>query len=216
MGLRKQLALLLSVLLILPLGVACGNIGGRTGDILFQEDFLPGQTAAWVLEEDDTARAVLFEGQLQIGIDAPQLIHYATLAEPSFTDFALEIDVTQVSGDLQSSADILFRIRSPEEFYRFGITGNGLWIVERHGPGGTWTRFVDDWTESAALTQGLLATNRLRLVADGPTLSFYANDTLLSQLSDAAYSSGKIALAAGTFGRPGLIINFDNLIVTEP
>jgi hypothetical protein len=216
--LRANLLLLRSILLTLPLLAACsGNSRPGPGDdLLFQDEFVPGQTGAWLLEADDAARSVVVDGQLQIGIDAPQIIHYATLAEPAFADFALEVDVTQVSGDLQSSADILFRMQGPAEFYRFGITGNGLWIAEKHNPGGSWSRFLDDWTESAAITQGHLATNRLRIVADGSTLSFYANATLLSQLSDAAYPSGKIALAAGTFGRPGLIVNFDNLVVTEP
>ena len=47
-------------------------------------------------------------------------------------------------------------------------------------------------------------------------ISLYVNDNLLEEIQDPTYSSGKIALDAGTFGNPNLRVSFDNLIIYPP
>ena len=58
--------------------------------------------------------------------------------------------------------------------------------------------------------------NRLRVEALGQTISLYVNDEPLYQFSDTAYSSGTIALDAGTFVQPKAQVAFDNLVVRRP
>jgi len=105
-------------------------------------------------------------------------------------------------------------VEDEQQFYRFDITGNGLFIVERHNGDGTWTRLVQEWTPASALNQGLNVTNRLRVLASGQSLTFYANDVLLTQVNDATYADGLIGLDAGTFGGSNLQVAFDNLTIT--
>jgi hypothetical protein len=183
---------------------------------IFHDQFVPGQTGNWLVEGDESGRAAIIDEQLNIEVDAPQLIHYVTLDEPSFDDFILQVDVTRVAGELESSSGVLFRMQAAQQFYRFDITGNGFYLIERRNVDGSWTRFLEDWTESAAINTGLNATNRLKVKAEGPNLAFYVNDQMLLQATDASYVTGKIALAAGTFGRPGTHVAFDNVIVTRP
>lgn len=185
----------------------------RVGDALFQESFTPGSIGPWVLEGDEVGRTAVINEELVIAINAPNTMQYAMLSEPTFGDFLLEVDVRQIAGDAESSFGILARMPGAEQFYRFSITGNGLYMVEYRSATGGWRQFLLDWTSTPAINQGLNATNRLKLVADGAKLSFYVNDMLLHQLDDVLYPEGYLALDAGTFGQPGLQVAFDNLIV---
>lgn len=183
--------------------------------VLFQDSFVPGEMGDWQIEGDASGRTAVVDEQLTIEINAPQTLQYTTLNEPSFTDFTLEVDVRQLRGDPQSSYGVLFRMVSPNQFYRFDITGNGLYMLERRNADGTWTRFVDDWTSSEALNQGINSTNRLKVEARERNINIYANGILLQQFSDNLYPNGTIALDAGTFIAPDLKVAFDNVLVTE-
>ena len=48
------------------------------------------------------------------------------------------------------------------------------------------------------------------------TISLYVNDQLVHQLTDTAYTSGTIALDAGTFVQPSAEVAFDNVVVRRP
>lgn len=195
---------------------ACGDGGEAATDILFQDRFVTGETGSWVIEGDELARTAVLNEQLIIAIDAPNLMQFTTLSQPSFADFVLEVDASQVAGDLESSYGVLFRMQDATQFYRFGITSNGLYLVERHNTDGTWARLMPEWTESAAINQGLNTPNKLKVVAVGPSLAFYVNDTLLQELTDTTYGAGTVALDAGTFGKPGVQVVFDNVVIKRP
>jgi len=212
--LRVQLGFIILSFLVLSACNASPEIS--LTDAIFHDEFVPGQTGNWLVEGDDLGRAAIIAEQLNIEVDAPQLIHYVTLDEPAFDDFIMQVDVTWVDGELESTSGILFRIQTPEQFYRFDITGNGMYLIQRRNADGSWTRFLEDWTESTAIKTGLRVTNQIKVKAEGPKLAFYVNDQMLLQATDASYAAGKIALAAGTFGRPGTHVAFDNVIVTRP
>jgi hypothetical protein len=191
---------------------------GLTGDgaVLYADDFTPETTGKWQLEGDERGQALLQDGHLIIEVNEPNTIQYVALAEQSFSNFALEVDATLLGGSADSTFGVLFRMTSPEQFYRFDVTGNGLFVVERYDEGGTWTRLSDDWQEASGLQTGAGATNRLGVLAVAGTFSFYANGELLLQVADGRYSGGNVALASGTFGQPGLRVAFDNLVVRRP
>ena len=87
-------------------------------DVIFADAFVAGQTGAWVVEGDDAGRTAVLNEQLIITIEEPNLLQYTTLSEPIFADFVLEVDVTQLAGDLESSYGLLFRMQNPGQFYR--------------------------------------------------------------------------------------------------
>ncbi|MEZ4540620.1 MAG: family 16 glycoside hydrolase [Chloroflexota bacterium] len=217
---KLQLGLMLSGLWLLvgcggrPLLPASGEPSDQPTGSDFTDAFVPGQTGDWLLERDDRGSSAIVNEELVITIVAPNTLQYASLQEKIFGDFALEVDVTQRSGPAESSYGILFRIQDDQQFYRFDITGNGLYMIERHESNGTWTRLVPDWVPTSALNQGLNGANRLKVLASGPTLTFYANDELLTQVTDATFNEGLIGLDAGTFGGGNLQVSFDNLRIT--
>jgi hypothetical protein len=211
-------SLRLFAFILLPFLASCGNnrvvLDGP--DVIFADSFIAGETGNWLVEGDDAGRTAVLNEQLIISLEDPNLLQYTALNEPIFADFALEVDIIQLAGDLESSYGVLFRMQNAAQFYRFDITGNGMYLLERHNSDGTWTRFLDDWVESPAIKQGLTVTNRLKVVAQGSILSFYVNDRLLQKIDDGSYAAGQIALDAGTFGRGGLEVAFDNVVVRNP
>lgn len=183
---------------------------------LFHEEFVQGFAGDWMLENDELGSTIIVPEQLLINLNSPNLIQYAALAEPTFSDFALEVEAQLVSGSLASTYGVLFRMQSPEEFYRFAITGDGMYLLERRDPDGAWFRFTDGWHDTAAINQGLGSPNILKVVADGSKIAIYVNDTLLEEVTDDSYSAGNIALDAGTFDGAGTQVSFDNLFVYPP
>lgn len=181
----------------------------------YEDGFVPGQTGNWIFEQDESGSTAIVNEQLVITIAAPNTIQYSTLADKTFGDFALEVDAWQRSGPPESSYGILFRLQDAQQFYRFEITGSGLYMVERRNGNGTWTRLVPDWTLSTAINQGLNVANRLKIIAAGSNLTFYANDILLTQVTDPGFTDGSIALDAGTFGGGNQQVSFDNLSITS-
>ncbi|MCP4361517.1 MAG: DUF1080 domain-containing protein [Chloroflexi bacterium] len=207
----------LGVLLLLLL-VACGNgVAGKVGaDLLFREEFVPGQTARWEIEGDDLGHTAVLNEQLVINLEAPNILQYSALTDQSFQDFILEVDARQVSGELSNSYGVLFRMQGPSQFYRLEITGEGNYVLERRNADGSWTRFVDEWTPSEAIKQGYNVTNRIRIEANGAQVSAYVNGVLVGQFNDATYTAGQIGLDAGTFGSPEMQAAFDNVVVWQP
>lgn len=179
----------------------------------YLDEFIPGRTGNWLLEADALGSTAIVNEQLVITVAAPNTIQYATLPDYTFADFVLEVDAWQRAGPLDSSYGVLFRMADGQQFYRFEINGNGQYLIERRDADGVWTRLVPDWTASPAINPGLNVANRLKVIASGSDLTFYVNDILLTQLSDATYAGGLVALDAGTFAGVDLQVSFDNLII---
>lgn len=211
----------IGLLMLLALLAACARqaqpeVALPDADVLFVDTFAPGETGPWLVEGDASGRTAVLDEQLQIQIDTPNTLQFSTLREPQLSDFVLEVDAQQLAGDAESSYGILFRMQDALRFYRFEITSGGLYMVERRNADGSWTRFVADWTPAPAIVQGLGAVNRLRIEAVGPELRFFANETLLQQVTDGVYTTGTLGLDAGTFGQAGLTVAFDNFVVGRP
>lgn len=204
-------SLLCSILVLLA---ACIDVGTRTdADLLYSDYFLVGRTGPWRIEGDEAARGVVNDGHLTIEVDSPQTVHFVTLDDPVFSDFVLEVDAVQLAGPRQSSYGVLFRLQDRLHFYRFDITSNGLYVVEKHDGEAGWQRLSEGWVATGAILQEVNAVNTLKVAADGPVLSFFVNDQLLTQIRDESYAEGKIALDAGTFNQGGLRVSFDNVLV---
>ncbi len=213
---RLLTVVLLAAALVLLVACDALSLPGSGGELIFSDSFSPGEGGRWRIEEDEAAWSALMGDQLVIGVNNAQTVQYATLDGESFRDFVLEVNATLAEGNPANSYGVLFRITGPNQFYRFELTGAGLFTVERHDGEGAWTRLTDGWQEAAAINQGLGATNRLRVEAVGENLTFAVNGQEVAALTDTGYSQGSVALDAGTFGRPGVRAIFDDLIVLEP
>jgi hypothetical protein len=216
-GMKRTIICLLVLFL-----VGCGGGGEQAGsdslqlgaNVLFLDSFVPGQTGAWLLERDELGQTAVLNEQLVIEINTPNTVQYSALANELFDDFVLTVDVRQLQGSLDSSYGVLFRMVSPEQFYRFAMTSEGTYVVERRD-NGRWDRFGEEWAAAPPINQGLNVSNQIKITAVGPTLTFFVNGVQLQQVTDSSFSLGGIALDAGTFGHTGLQVAFDNVQVSR-
>lgn len=198
----------------------CGLISNSrlvfNNSVLWQDEFRLGNTGNWLTEGDVSGQAVVLDEALIIQVHEPFTGQYAALQDPLFDDFVVEVDATQLEGSLNSSYGLLFRVQDNQQFYRFDITGNGKYIVEKRVLPGEWVRLSNGWVDTDAVLTGLETTNRLRVEADGDALKFYVNNNQVFETEDSSYPSGMIAVDAATFNQGGLLVAFDNVLVTRP
>lgn len=180
--------------------------------MILQDDFGdPG--SGWVLESSDEFEGSFEEGRLHLQVKAPRLLVWIQNPElQSLDDFDLEVDATQVSGPDNNEFGVMFRFQNPDNFYAFLITGEGRFGLIAKINGEYYN--IINFTLAPSVQPGM-STNRLRLVADGPQLSVYANGDLLAIVPDNTFRRGDIFLAAGAFEEGGVHIAFDNIKVTE-
>lgn len=198
---------------------ACGDdapAGAPTSDILFSESFTDGSIGPWLLESDEQGQTIIADGRLVIALDALNLVQYTTLGDLNFSDFVLTFEASQTAGNPNSSYGLLWRMNSPNQFYRFEINSAGLYLVERRDGDGLIRELSAGWQPTSALLTGLNATNHVRLEAIGSQMKFYVNQQLIYEIADGTYLQGGIALDAGTFSEGGLQVTFDNLVIAQP
>ncbi len=207
--------LILVAQLAIVLVAGCG--GGDGVEALFSDSFAIGQTGEWLVESDAAGSTAIADEKLVISLNTANTIQYASLQDPTFDDLILEVDATLLAGSPAGSYGVLFRVQEGGGFYRYNVTGEGRYVLERHDGRGGWQRLTDGWEETAAVHQGVGSTNRLKVVVGGPNILLFVNDEPLGQFTDAGgYAGGRIAVNAGTFANPDLQVAFDNVVVREP
>ncbi|HEU5013214.1 MAG TPA: hypothetical protein VFT66_11820 [Roseiflexaceae bacterium] len=151
-------------------------------------------------------------GAYTISITNPNYIAWSP-ARDTFTDGAIEADVTLRQGPSETAAGIVFRYQDAQNFYFFGISGDGYYMLAML-QNGKWTPMLD-WTISPAI-RGEGQRNRLRVEVAGSRFRVAVNGTLLDESRDATFNQGGIALAVNTFDHGNAIAVFDNVVVYGP
>lgn len=218
-SLRRRGVCYAAVLTSLMLLVGCSVLSEDTvlsGSTLFEDQFVVGQTGNWRTETDSGGQALVIDEALVLQINAPNIVQYTTLQEPSFGDFILEFEGTLLEGSKNSTYGVLLRMVSDDQFYRFSMTGNGVFVIEKHAPGGAVERLTDNWEEASAILQGVNQPNKVRIEAIGPQIDFYVNSQLVRTVIDPDYADGRIAFSTGTFNTGGTRVAFDNVLVQQP
>ena len=211
----KQLRIVLAVSLISLLLAACDDGPAPTssaGSELFKDDFSQDSGLWEIFTGENGASVAIADERMGITVAAPSTVG-VSIAAINLTDFDLTVTTTQISGGLANGYGVIFRYIDENNFYRFDISGDGLWGVSR--------RLEDQWipivelTASSAIQTGY-ASNTLRVVARGDRFEFYANGVLLGQAANANLPVGRIGLFASTFDDPDTHVSFDDLVIVSP
>ncbi len=195
------------VFVVLATSVLLFGCGER---VTYIDKFDGNSTISWILEADELGSTQYEGGQLQFNIPAAGVARYARAEGLVADNFVAEVEVTQLAGSTNAGYGLLFRLQDTESFYRFNITGNGYYMVEKRSAGGNWVRLTNDWQQTSLLLTGLNNRNLLRVEARGTSLGFSINGFEVFSINDGDYVSGGIALNAGTFDQGGLVVAFDN------
>ncbi|GHO43996.1 serine/threonine protein kinase [Ktedonospora formicarum] len=108
-------------------------------------------------------------------------------------DGALQVDVTLLNGN---NAGMLLRLNG-EQFYDFEINDQGQFFFRRHDVG-SGVNYVDLIRPTISTAIKLGQRNTLLAIARNADFKLYINGIFVGETSDSFYSSGQIALTAGT------------------
>jgi len=163
-------------------------------------------------EKSDSDRVQGYrDGMYFISVSATDWIVWDTPGY-NFDDFVLQVDVLQTAGDAGNACGVLFRYVDGDNFYRFGVTGDGLFSLFKQEKD-EWITLVD-WRESAYLNP-ISEPNRLKVVCQGDLITLYANDQELTSVTDGSFTQGDVGLFASAYDVPEIEAVFDDLWVTE-
>jgi hypothetical protein len=205
------------VMLLALVTMACA-IGGGPYEQTF--DSLGG----WASGNTTDLEGDVQDGVYRFHVKSDVGVFWTTETE-EFEDGTYEVEATQVEGPLDNGFGMMFRLEPDpaggnlDSYYLLEISGDGyLQIIACVEGCTTFDNMIhlvgDGWTQSAAINQGLGATNRLKAVAEGSNLIFYVNDEEVGRATDSRLSSGTIGLMVETLGEGGVIVHFDNFKVT--
>jgi hypothetical protein len=229
----KSILILVSLLALVSLAACSSGIGGgssapvantivvptstpaSTSKVLFQDDF-SNTNSGWETGNYSGSTLSYLNGTYDIFSQDEGSILWG-VANKSFTDLVIDVDATQVSGpDSNNNAYGVYCRRTGgdnSDAYAFFVSGDGYYAIAKI-TSGSFTYPVD-WTSSDAINQGN-AKNHLTASCVGDHLSLSVNGTQIADVHDSTYTSGDIALAAGSMETTGTEVQFDNLVVTEP
>ncbi len=165
----------------------------------------------WTLASNNQADILIEGGQLHIAVKQPDSLAWSIATGKMFDDFSLDVDAAPLAGPEDNDYGVIVRHVDDENFYRFEISGDGYFNVQKRVKG-KWEILIADWTPSKAIHKGY-AANHLRVVCARSRLTFYVNQVQLVQINDNSFARGQVGLLVGTLAQPGVQVAFDNLHV---
>ena len=168
----------------------------------------------WTLVQNNQAEIAITDGQLRITVKQPDSLAWSVAAGKTFGDLTLDVDATPLAGPDDNDYGVIVRRVDDDNFYRFEISGDGYYNIQKRQKG-KWQKLIADWMESSAIHTGA-ATNHLRVTCAGRTLTFFVNQVQVAQITDDAFARGEVGVLAGTLTEPGVQVAFDNVQVSKP
>lgn len=185
----------------------------QTEHLIFQDDF-EDEITGWEIGAYETGSVGYKNGAYAI-ISANNGSTMWGVANRTFDDVVVDVDVTQISAGPESNNDlgVVCREQGDGSGYYLLISGDGYAAILKAANGQfEWLR---EWEETSAVRQGN-ATNRLRAVCDGPTLTLFVNGQQVATIQDSSFRQGDLAFTATTYEDDPTEIHFDNLKVRNP
>ncbi|MBX5451769.1 serine/threonine protein kinase [Thermogemmatispora sp.] len=129
----------------------------------------------------------------------------------SYGNIALSVQMKILSG---ASGGVLIRLGTNlfnlPSGYLFEVDSQGRYRIAKFN-GGLEQPFTD-WTTAPALQAGTGVQNTLQIIADGSSLSFYANNVYLTTINDSSYTEGNIGFL-GVAGDNDANVVYSNLAI---
>jgi hypothetical protein len=184
---------------------------------LFQDDFEAGE-GEWFVEELPEHSIYLSNGQFIIEVQESQWNAYSSHSDLLLLDtYALDVDISYVSGPTESEAGIAFRCDVDDEAWlELSFDADGLFTVSSVTSGEEQLDFADviPYALVPALRHGQ-STNHIRLVDDAKSVTVYINDELIAAFPYEDLPPGCPYFFAGTYEEGGAKWAFDNVFIRE-
>ena len=184
-----------------------------SGDSLLMFDDFSDNAAGWAESDSTEGTLAVQDGEYYIRVKIANYLYWG-LSGSNWGNVAVDVDARGVDGTDDNEFGVMCRYQDSDNFYQFGISGDGYYRLAAWVNGD----FVElvPWDSSDSIKQGK-TTNHITVVCDGATLEMRVNGaTLISTTDDSLPQSGDVALYVGTFDTPDTTIAFDNLNIARP
>ena len=184
------------------------------GEPDFLDTFQNGDN--WALYEDDHVRFRVNDGTLRMVAFNPDFWDGFVLSWPVISDFYLEMTATTKTCSGRDNYGLVARAGNSGNGYAtylFGISCDGRYSL-RIWDGENFTKLID-WTESEHIEAGSKQTNRIGFMADGNTISLYANGNLLKEMRDDTFDEGKFGVFVGSANTSDFTVLDDEIAYWE-
>lgn len=181
--------------------------------VLFEDDF-SSSASGWEVGDYETG-SVGYKGGSYSVVSVGDAHTMWGIANQNFDNLIIEVEASQVEAGPEDNNDygVACRVQSNGDGYYFLISGDGLYAILEAGETGF--EPLVDWEESDAIRLGN-ATNDIRAICDGNSLTLLVNGQRLATTEDATFTGGDIALTATSYEDVPTEIYFDNLVVRRP
>lgn len=179
------------------------------GQSIFDDFSDPG--SGWPVKESENVLYEYNNGEYRILLKKADMW---AAASPDFQakNFTVKVDVRK-NGSIYGTYGIIFGLAEDwSHFYTFEIDPEGYFGIWRYSELNGWELLTVGFSPHLNQNTGL---NKLKVTRAGSLIEVYANNHLLTSLTDNAFTSlGYIGLIASTFNQSNLDVRFDNFSVT--
>ena len=176
----------------------------RLGDPTWQDTF--SNSNNWPLYEDEHVSMNIQDGRLEMNAFNADKWESWMISRPDIENFYLEASAQPDTCSELDRYGLIARAPQGNQGYLFGFSCDGRYAL-RKWDGREFTVLID-WTASEFILTGAGQTNRLGLMAQGSTLSLYANGYLLAETTDDSYDRGSFGPFVGSANTPNFRVNF--------
>jgi hypothetical protein len=187
-----------------------GSSSLPTGAVISSDNF-SDPTSGWAEFSGSQSEQTYQNGKFVITVHDVDYIAWS-FASQNYADFVVEATAAKTSGPNDGVYGLLFRFVDNQNYYAFVVNATGSYLVAVR-INNAWTNLIP-LTKNSAIKTGS-AVNKLAVVAQGDSFSFYANGVLLNQVTDTTFTNGDIAIMAGTNATGELVVSFSGVNVWE-
>lgn len=139
----------------------------------------------------------------------PNSSDYCIANASSYTDFALEVNITILSGD---AGAVVFRVENtnPNQYYKFVVANDGSYALLTDNSDKINVLFQG--SNTTAINTGVNQSNLIAIVAQGSKITAYSNHQMLDSITDSTFNHGQIGMDATVLGH-ATEVAFSNLRV---
>jgi hypothetical protein len=178
----------------------------KTGKLVFFDDFVDNRNK-WELDSVNN-QSYLGNGELHLVSNTPdQGKRSVSVAAPILDGYAFQAQTTKIGGSDDHLYGLIFGFQNSQNYYVFGITGDGLYRLYRLKDG-QWD-YLTPYTSSSSINVGN-STNTLTIFSRDTSVELHVNGQYLQTVTLDSNTSGNIGVRTSI---TDLHVGFDHVRV---
>lgn len=219
---KKKILFVGAVSLLLVFAAACGKVvpgwtakpAAEPGTVLFEDSFDP-PTQGWGTMKREEGLIGFGYGGMVFTVDLPDTVLWSVNGD-QWMDTRIEVDGILVDGSADDFLGVICRYQDDENFYAFLVSNDGYYGIIKYFDGRMAVLPENGLMQYTDVIRQGVALNHIQAVCQGDELRLSVNDSLLIEITDISFSSGRAGLIAGSHTDESVMVLFDNMAVYQP